>query len=306
MLIFNKMKTYFNIKAIRLSIFIGIISMVGFSCTEKIDLDLDTTYVRLVVDGSITTDTTAHRVVLSKSGDALNKLPIQYVSNATVTITDGTNTYPLVENANEKGVYETVPSVYGVTGETYTLNISNIDIDGDGIMENYNASSYLKGMSTIDSISLTYQKFSKDESAWIINLYAWDLGGTNYYLVKAAKNGILLTDSIKEYGRAVNEGFSGRYYSGFGVYYLSQNKIDERLKKGDTVTLIMNCITEEYYRFLEGFQKEYGGKIPIFSGPSSNVTTNIEPKDKAVGFFAAYSVEKKSVIFDKDEIVTSK
>jgi hypothetical protein len=297
------MKRYFKYKIIKLVLSTFIIGATFSSCTEDIDLELDSTYIRLAVDGAITTDTTAHKVVLSKSGDALNKLPIEYISGAVVTISDGSTVYPLTESASEKGVYETAPNVYGIPDKTYTLNISNVDINNDGVLENYTASSYLRKMLPIDSIQLIYQKFAEEEEGYAISLFGWDIGGRNFYLTKAEKNGVLLTDSIKEYGKAINDGFSGIYYEGFPVYYLSSNKIDERIKKGDTITLVLNSITQDYYNFIDGFQKEYQPKVPIFSGPSSNVITNIEPKDKAVGYFSAYSIQRKSKVFSGMEII---
>jgi hypothetical protein len=293
----KNMKAYFNLNSIKLVITLGVAAILNFSCTEDINLDLDTTYVRLVVDGSISTDTTSHKVILSRSGDPLNRDSIIYVSDAVVTINDGTSEITLAENPLHKGVYETPPTYYGVPGKTYTLNISNVDVNDDGTKETYSASSYLKRMNKIDSIALVYQKFAEEEYGWMVKLYALDAGGRNYYLTKVEKNGVLLTDSIKEFGKAINDGFSGKYYPGFPVYYLSHSKIDERLTVGDTITLVLNCITEDYYNFVDGFQKEYMPKVPIFSGPSSNVITNIEPKEKAVGFFAAYSTQRKSIVF---------
>jgi hypothetical protein len=293
----KKMKTYFKRHSIKLSLILSIATVFNFACTENINLELDTTYVRLVVDGTITTDTTVHKVTLSRSGDPLNRDSIIYVSDAKVTINDGTNEITLTENPLHKGVYETPPAYYGIPGKTYTLSISDVDVNEDGIMENYSASSFLIGMNKIDSIKMVYQKFSVDEYGWLIKLFALDAGGRNFYITKVEKNGILLTDSLKEIGKTINDGFSGKYYPGLPVYYLSHSKIDERLTDGDSITLILGCITEDYYNFIDGFQKEYQPKIPIFSGPSSNVITNIEPKEKAVGFFTAYSTQRKSIIF---------
>ena len=38
-----------------------------YSCTERIDIPLDDSYVRLVVDGAITTDTSVQTVILSST-----------------------------------------------------------------------------------------------------------------------------------------------------------------------------------------------------------------------------------------------
>jgi hypothetical protein len=270
------------------------------SCTEKIDLPLESTYARLVVDGAITTDTTRHKVILSVSGDALHKNPTEYISNAVVTISDGTNVFTLVENPAKKGTYETAPTVYGIPDRTYTLNISNVDVNGDGTKETYSASSYLKKENPIDSIQIRSQVYGPNDKGWLVNMFAREIGGEkNIYLMKAYRNYTLVTDSTFEYtNMADNTGFRGGYYDGFPVYFLNGRKPDERLQNGDLVTLEMNCITEEYYQFLLGFISEYYPKMPLFSGPSANISTNILPKDKTCGFFAAYSVTRKSRIYE--------
>ena len=116
-------------------------------------------------------------------------------------------------------------------------------------------------------------------------------------MLKAYKNGVLLTDSTYECTNfADNTGFEGKYYDGFSVYFLDYNKLDERVVKGDVITLEMEGITGEYKDFLVGFITEYQPKIPLFSGPSANVSTNIIPSDMAVGFFNAYSCSRSSAV----------
>ncbi|HLO60891.1 MAG TPA: DUF4249 family protein [Bacteroidales bacterium] len=281
-----------------ISTFAVIISVV-VACTEKAEFPLESTYVRLVVDGEINTDTTVHRVKLSCSGDALNEHPGNKISGAIVSIYDGSNNFSLHENPETPGVYETDSTVYGVPGKTYTLQISNVDIDGDGNNEEYSASSYLPLINPIDSIKVSYQQLGPQYKGWIINMYAQEIGGgRNFYLVKAWKNNVLLTDSAYECASfADNTGFEGSYYNGFSVYYLNYNKLDERLVDGDVVTLEMDGITQQYKDFLVGFISEYQPKVPIFSGPSANIPTNIEPHDKAVGFFTAYCAMRKSRVY---------
>lgn len=281
-------------------ILLFIILLLTTACTEKADFPLENTYVRLVVDGEINTDTTVHRVRLSSSGDALNENPGGAISDAIVTISDGHLVFDLEESDENAGVYETDPSVFGIPGKTYTLNISNVDVNNDGVLEEYTASSFLPVINPIDSIDLEFRDFGQQYKGWVINLYAREIGGgRNYYLLKTYKNGILLTDSTSEYTRfADNTGFEGAYYNGFPVYDLNYDKLDERLEPGDTVTLEMDGITGEYKDFLLGFFLEYQPKIPLFSGPSANIPTNIIPSDMAVGFFTAYSAMRKSRVYD--------
>jgi hypothetical protein len=288
------MKALNNLKY-NLLILASAILLLG-SCTEDFTPTLDTTYTRLVVDGAITTDYKVHRVTLSKSGDALNKNPKQYINDAIVTISDGTDLITLVKNDTADGAYET-PEMMGIPGKTYILNISNVDIDGDGNKETYTASSLLKAINPIDSIQTIPQKYSSDEYGWLVNMFSRDIGGRSFYLTKVYVNDTLVTDTISEFGTANNIGFSGAYYPGLSVYYLSHDKKDEKIAENDKITLELDGITEEYYNFIDGCQFEISEKDPIFSGPSANVITNISPSDKAVGFFAAYSVQRKSMIY---------
>ena len=93
------------------------------SCTEKIDIDLDTTYQRFIVEGTITTDTMIHGVKLSKSIDYYNNEQPPTISNAIVTIDDGFNEITLEENKLNPGYYETDENYFGVVGRTYKLEI---------------------------------------------------------------------------------------------------------------------------------------------------------------------------------------
>ena len=133
----------FNINK-SLALIVILTSMIIGACTERIEIPFDSTYTRLVVDGAITTDTCAHKVWLSRSNDALNKNTTIYVNHAMVTITDGVDTFPLSESVVKPGLYETQPTVFGKIGNKYTLNISNVDVNDDGVMEKYSATSEIK------------------------------------------------------------------------------------------------------------------------------------------------------------------
>jgi len=286
-----------NLKVQIISIFI--LSIIATGCTETIDnIQLDSTRPRLVVEGYISTDTTRQMVRLSKLGDALMKDPVQVISNALITISDGTSTFGLTEDQTRKGTYFTSPDVFGVVGRTYTLRIKNVDINNDQVMEEYSAQSLLKQLNPIDSIHLVYNTSNPDFKSWSVNLYSMDPGnGRNFYLFKVRKNNVLLTDSVFKYSIADNYSFEGKYFDGFPVYSIREDRKTEKLTPGDTVTLEMYGITEDYYSFIYSYITDYYPKVPIFSGPSANIPTNIKPVEDAVGVFAAYSIKRKSVIY---------
>lgn len=286
-------------KNLKAQIFILLISIIVTGCTEIIDdIRLDSTRPRLVVEGYISTDTTRHMVKLSKMGDALMKDQVQVISNASVTISDGATTFNLTEDPSKKGTYFTAPDVFGVAGRTYSLLIKNVDINNDQVMEEYTARSLLKRLNPIDSIHVIYNNTNPRLFGWSINLYMMDPGqGRNFYLIKVLKNDQLLTDSIFKYSIGDNTGFEGKYYDGFPVYNLRQERNDEKLTPGDKVTVELYGITEDYFSFITSYITDYYPKVPIFSGPSANIPTNIKPIDQAVGIFAAYSIKRKSVIY---------
>src|SRR4030042_3939329 len=94
-------------------------------CEEIMDIQYEgDSNKNLVIEGLITTDTTAHQVMLSWTGDFFKKLPEEMVSGAGLTITDGSSTFDLTEMGNQPGVYVTHPDVYGEVGKSYTLHIS--------------------------------------------------------------------------------------------------------------------------------------------------------------------------------------
>lgn len=273
--------------------------LLTYSCKEDIDLGTDSTTTKLVVEGYISTDTMRHMVRLSKSSDALHKQFGGPVTDAIVTISDGIITETLTKDESNPGFYFTSPSYFGVAGKTYVLNIKNVDVNNDGILEEYRAKSLLKDENPIDAFNVIAYSQDSNLKGWIINLYAQDPGkGRNCYLMKIKKNNTMLTDSVYKYGLADNTGFEGKYYYGFPVYFLRES-IDStyNLIKGDTVTLEMYGITEEYFTFLYDFINDYYPKLPIFSGPSANAYSNIEPGEKAIGVFTAYSVKRKKIVY---------
>ena len=272
-----------------LNLLLSMILLAG--CTEKIDIDLGTTYTRLVVEGYITTDTTTHWVRLSKSTDYYSNIPPPPVSNVIVTVSDGFETFTLEENDTLPGYYETPPDYYGIPGRTYSLDIELQDKIND--FKSYSASCKLKPVAPIDSIRVEYvEKWE----AWEVKIYAWEPASLDFYTFNIIKNGVLITDTIDEIGISDDRFFNGNYTNGAAVYYLMEENPDEVVNPGDTITLVMASITKEYYNFIvELMDETFEYRNPLFSGPPANVSTNIS--NGAVGFFAAYSNTYSTTVF---------
>lgn len=277
-----------------ISIFLSLItSIVIFSCTEKIPIQLDDSYTRLVVDGAITTDTMVQTVILRTTSSYFYNEPAPMVSGAQLSISDGTHTFSLKEDS--AGVYRTDPFVYGIAGLTYTLNIKlEKPIGGH---TDYKAISKLNPIGPLDSVSLLFHPDWAKSGIWEVKCYVQEPPTIDYYRFLIMKNHLLLTDTINEWFVTDDKFFNGNYTNGATVAYLQQGSARDGLAPGDTVTVEVNSIGKEYFNFITETQTELRGSNPLFSGPSANVKGNIN--NGAVGFFAAYSTTRSYTLAPK-------
>lgn len=263
------------------------------SCTEKIDIDVGTTYQRFIVEGTITTDTMKHVVKLITSIDYYENEQPPVVSNAIVTIDDGINKITLEENSENPGYYETDENYFGVVGRTYELDIEIPEaING---YTSYTASSELKPVAPIDSIRVEY---IEDWEVWELQIYALDPPTEDFYSFEVFKNGIEITDTITKRGVSDDRFFNGNYTFGVSVYYFYSGYEPEFVYPGDTITLRMGGITKDYYNFLiELMDQTFEYRNPLFSGPPANIRTNIS--NGGLGFFTAYATSYSSTIYQE-------
>jgi hypothetical protein len=255
------------------------------SCRKPIDLILDSTYTRLVVEGSITDQAKAHRVILTLSSDYLTDRPPTPVTGAIVTIHDGANTFLLTET--EPGIYETDPTVQGVPGRRYTLIVKGVDIDNDGVMEEYTASDLLKPTMVLDSIVAELQQPVVNPPLYRVrgwgqepptpdDCYQW-----LYYL-----NGVLQTDTLNKTLFADDTFVNGSYLPGLFMFF------DVKGSPGDTLLVETRSLTREYYTFLVTFMLETVWNQGGGSGPPANIKGNIS--NGALGYFSAHAVTQIS------------
>ena len=260
------------------------------SCTERIDIKLDESYARLVVEGSVTTDTLKHKVILSKTSDYFFNKPPVMVTGAGVTISDGTSTEVLLEES--PGIYSTGPSFAGVVGRTYTLNV---DLETPiGGFKDYSASSTLLHKAQLDSISLAFHSSWGPDGIWEVKSYLLDPPTQDYYRILISRNSTMLTDTLYEWYVTDDVFFNGNYTNGAGIGYLVQDYHDNTVSAGDTITAEVDGIGKDYANFIWDAQTEIWGSNPLFSGPSANIKGNIN--NGAIGFFAAYSVTRARAI----------
>ncbi len=264
-----------------------------WGCTEKIDLKLDSSYTRLVVEGAVSTDTVPQQVKLTMTTSYFYNEPAPVVSGATVTISDGSATWQLTEQ--KPGIYQTAPDVFGLPNHTYKLLILLKEpINGNAAFE---ASSVLRPIVKADSIRLKYHPDWGKEGFYEVQCYVLDPPTTDFYMFDIYRNNVLITDTINKKTVVDDQLYNGNYTNGIGVGFLNQARTDERVKPGDIITLKVAGITADYFKFIQAVQTEVGGQNPLFSGPPANVPGNVN--NGAVGFFAAYANTRVSTIAKK-------
>ena len=265
------------------------------SCTQRIDIHVDDAPPRIVIYGYITTDAKQHAIRITRSAGYFTTDSPEGVSNAGVTISDDNGrVITFTENDTVPGLYQTAADVRGEEGKMYTLDV-HIDSDPNHPATHYRSEAYLQHINHIDSVGLQMSLLFR-ESVEVL-LYAQDIGGNNYYSIFVAINDSVINSRITRFMVMDNILFRGQYMNGIACYYLNQNPDSESrnevLHIGDTVTLNINAISQEYATFISNAQSEIRGSNPIFGGPPANVPSNIRcisPTNgtPALGFFTAY------------------
>ncbi|MDD4384199.1 MAG: DUF4249 domain-containing protein [Bacteroidales bacterium] len=265
------------------------------SCTERIDIELDSTYTRCVIYGEFTTDTLSHSVSITRTSDYFKNEKASPVSGAIVTIGDGENSYNLTEDLENPGNYYTNSDVYGVVGKVYTLFVDGVDLLDNGNLRSYKASSEIKPVTPPDSIKVIYQR---PWNAWLINIYAQDpLESEDFYKFLVYQNGELHSDSLHKIQVIDDVLFNGNYTNGISIYFVDADS-ENTFNTGDTIMVEFCGLTQDYYNYMIELQSSAGTSIPFFGGPPANPRTNLS--NGAIGFFAAYSVAKTSTVIKTD------
>jgi len=268
------------------------------SCTERIEVELDETYTRLVVEGNLTNDTMEHKVLITKSSSYFYNQASPKVSGAEVRITDDLgNSIQLTEQ--EAGIYSTPNNFFGVIGRTYALQIDLKEEIGGSTR--YEASSRMENVAPIDSIRMEFNTQFGEDGFWIVKLYALDPADVeNYYLFNVYKNGILMTDTLEKVSFTDDKIFDGNYTYGIGISYFNNSYEDQSFKLGDSVSLQMGGITSEHFTFLSNMNEATSFQNPLFGGPPANVVGNIS--GGAFGYFSAYSTTYSTIILSESNV----
>ncbi|TKD65812.1 DUF4249 family protein [Flavobacterium sp. ASW18X] len=247
------------------------------ACEDTIDVDLETTEPRLVIDAIIGyNDNDGEPVTIGEVKLTLTtaffdeEVPI--ASGAEVALIDESTktSYPLTEN--EPGVFrDGIPNLEFNT--EYTLRVV---YQG----ETYEATTQLMRTGTINSVTQgDGYLFDEEEETEVIVDFSDVIGERNYYLFAFGFNNFLVTDD--EY--YIDEGLK------FSYYY-------EEVEPGDLLTITLLGIDKDFADYTEQILTQSGEDgSGGFGIPPANVRGNFynttNPENYAFGYFAISEAE---------------
>ncbi len=258
------------------------------SCTEEIDLELNDSFTRLVVEGNIGTDTVNQKIRLTKSTSYFYNQEPPVIQGASVKVSDGTTIYNFIEDLNNPGYYISENPFAGVPGKTYSLDIQNVALEQNGDVQSYKAEETMKQILIIDSIyAVRVNIFGND--GYIVYGFAQEPATPkDFYMWRYYVNNRLITDTIDKVTFGSDEFVNGNYLSNLELGFFTEGK------PGDTLTVETNTITEDYYEFIITFMIETQFSGGGFTGPPANIKSNIS--NGAVGYFNTEARSKISTI----------
>ena len=278
-----------------------------FSCREEIIIDLEEGEPLIGVEGSFTDEYKRHEVILSYTADFYNADEIRMITGAKVVVTDGVDTIPYLEQADQPGHYLT-DSVAGHKNTLYKLLVEVPDaVEGKKILS---AESYMQdNVEEIDSIVLKHYELIPGLPIWdtIYMLYPYFQSLPDpsiVYMIKVMEDTIPQNDTLLKVTTVPMAGYAGYYVN--GPEMLEKNMeipvcmiTESQLYDGKYIRLDLYSIPYDYMMFIFNVKMAMGSN-PMMGSPT-NVLTNIQPQGEAVGWFYAASVVSKDMIYHPDE-----
>lgn len=247
------------------------------SCEKVIDLDLNSSDPKLVVEGMINSQSDTHFVSLTYTTDYFNPGKIPTVSGAIVIVSDDAGQVDTFSEY-EDGLYVS-KHLKGIEGRLYSLRIL---IDN---ME-YNAESYMHHVRPIDSVLAERITFPgtppQAPKFYLISVYFTDtINVVNHYRLRTYRNGNVIND-ISLVNDELNDGEP-----------MTLQNFTADFKKKDTISMELCSIDKKVYTYYSTLA-DVMNTNPMSSSAPANPMSNVS--NGALGFFAAITSSKKSIV----------
>jgi hypothetical protein len=247
------------------------------ACEKVIDIDLNSSEPKVVIEGSITDQPGPYTIRISKTVnfDEPNTFPA--VSGAMVQISDDAGNYETLTETATPGIYST-NTIQGVPGRTYTLTVA---IAGN----TYSAVSTMPQPVSIDTLLVEEFTGPHGSGKVIQARYPDPAGIANFYRFS------LFIDNEEEYILLDDDRLQDGELTTLALF--SPNPSQGLTDTGDTAAVYMQIIDKgvyEYFRTLYQMSGgSHGGSVST-ANPLSNISNG------ALGYFSAHTIRVKTIV----------
>ncbi|ALO14091.1 hypothetical protein L21SP5_00412 [Salinivirga cyanobacteriivorans] len=259
------------------SLYFILIILSAISCEKVIEVDLDDSEPKLVIEATLLEGDNECKVVISKSAPYFDSSPIEKIDNATVT---------LYFEGNELVIPNVEPGEYRLQVDAEADVEYKLEVEVEGNL--YTAFSYMPQSIPIDSIYAIYEEgFGPFESGYTVYVMLSDPAGiANYYRFTHYLNGEYQNeaDDLLVLDDNLNDGSQP-------MIPLRQQAFEE----GDMVEVNLIHFDEASYDYF----RTLGDIIGSGMGPNSGSAAPGNPisnwSNNALGYFSAYSYSSASI-----------
>jgi hypothetical protein len=267
-------------KITRIALAVMICALILFcACEDVININLNEADQRIVIEGRVSNRLPSYSVKITRSTDYFNPGDFETVSDAIVIITDDAGNADTLQELpiGEYNAYWRV----GVPGRTYTLTVS---IDG----ETYTGSSTMIEPIEIDSLTYEYQEgggigMDEDEGYRLHCFFTDRADIDDYCMLRVYRN----RGRLQRYFL-----YDGQWSDGNPIDYEYFEKV---FNLGDTMTVDLLTLNEQDFDYFELLRQVIADGNEGQANPT-NPISNLS--NRALGYFAAYSINTASIIIE--------
>jgi hypothetical protein len=270
-----------------------IVAAFWMGCEETIQLDLDQTAPRVVIEAQVLNGNAGHFVKITRTAGFYQSGPVPRITDAVVQVSDSEGgVFPFVHNPGQHpdsvGFYLPATELEGIVGLVYTLRV---EVGG----EVYEAEDALLSIQPIEALSTRInprQQQNPEEPGryYEVLLFASEPQETqDFYLFKFYRNDSIMNGD-GNFIYVADDTALGENINGIPapVYY----------KEGEWAKVEIYSLTRAGYRFFFELSNLINNDGGMFSPPPANPTTNLS--NGALGFFQVSSRASDSILVSSD------
>lgn len=285
----------------KISLFAAIIGLA--SCQDVVELELEDSSKRIVIDGRIT-DSSPNYVEVSTTAPYFDQGPTNRVSNCAVVLYEDGDTVAILVPDSIPGLYST--SFQGEIGKDYEISVEVFPGNATFEASVWKSSpETLKRVYTIDSLNIRQldrntvpQTF---QEGFFALMYFQEIPGVgDNYRIRRWINDSLFTQEIFTFE---DDFFDGRYVGGTGLFSIPAFNIygpfDEEIS--ETLRVEVSSISDDFSSFLDVLDEQVFQVGGPFDPPPQSIIGNIynleNPSEYGLGYFYAGALSIKEITF---------